>query len=152
MSNTSPTFSAEASPVAGGFSLGAHPGTADSRAATRRPPGTTRSRWRIQWRIGLSIGGTDRGGLHPATQLPAAAAARLVEVRASHHHPAAFGDLAIGAVGRLAAHDTDGERLGDELRDREQLRHRLERLALVVLVEPRDDHPLAAARQLLDHR
>jgi hypothetical protein len=50
-------------------------------------------------------------------------------------------------VGGIATHDADGECLGDVLGDRQQLRHRLERAAQEILVEPGDDHPLAAIRQ-----
>ncbi len=46
-------------------------------------------------------------------------------------------------VGRGAADHADGERLGDVLGDRQQLRHRLERLAEIVLVEAGDDDALA---------
>jgi hypothetical protein len=50
-------------------------------------------------------------------------------------------------VRRIAADHADGERLGDVLGNRQQLRHRLERTAEVVLIEAGDDDALAAVGQ-----
>jgi hypothetical protein len=47
-------------------------------------------------------------------------------------------------VGRIAANHADGEGLGDVLGDRQQLRHRFERPAQIVLIQAGDDDPLAA--------
>ena len=59
---------------------------------------------------------------------------------------------ALGVVGGLAADDADGERLGDVLGDGEQLGHRLERLAEIVLIEPRDDDAPALIRERVADR
>ena len=72
------------------------------------------------------------------------AAARLVQAGRADQHAVAAGDEPLRVVGRVAADDADGERLGDVLGDRQQLRHRLERPAEVILIEPGDDHALAA--------
>jgi hypothetical protein len=42
-------------------------------------------------------------------------------------------------------------RLGDVLGDGKQLRHRLERLAEVILIQSRDDHPDAAVGERAAH-
>ena len=52
-------------------------------------------------------------------------------------------------VGGVAADHADGQRLGDVFRDSEQLGHRLERLAEIVLIEARDDDAFARRRGLL---
>ena len=98
------------------------------------------------------------GGRHPLARAPrflarerrieAVPAARLVGALRAEQHPVSACDQPLGVVGRVAAHHADGPRLGDVLGDGQQLRHRLERLAQIVLVEPRDDHPHAAAGQL----
>jgi hypothetical protein len=54
-------------------------------------------------------------------------------------------------AGRVAAHHADGVGLGDVFRNRQQLRHRLEGLAQVVLVQPGHDHADAAVRQGVAH-
>jgi hypothetical protein len=56
-------------------------------------------------------------------------------------------DEALRVVGRVAAHHTDGARLGDVLGDGQQLRHRVEGLAQVILVQPGHDHAHAARGQ-----
>ena len=43
-------------------------------------------------------------------------------------------------VGRVAADHANGQRLGDVLRDGQQLRHRLERTTEIVLIETGHDH------------
>jgi hypothetical protein len=73
------------------------------------------------------------------------ATARLVQVGAADDDRPAFADLAIRAIRGRAAHHADRQRLGDVLRDREQLGHRLERPPAVVLVEAGDDDALALA-------
>jgi hypothetical protein len=50
-------------------------------------------------------------------------------------------------VRRIAADDADGESLGDVLGDGQQLRHRLERPAEVILIETGDDHAFAPVSQ-----
>ena len=75
------------------------------------------------------------------------AAAGFVEARGANEDTFAALDEALGVIGRIAAHHADGERLGDVLGDGQQLRHRLERPSEVVLIEPGDDHPLAAVRK-----
>src|SRR5215831_14389761 len=120
-----------------------------SRAATSATPAA-----RAYGGIGMvasRCGGCLRR-VDPGAELPAAPAARLVDVGAADHHASRAADLAVGAIGRLATNDTDRQRLGDVLGDREQIGHRLEGLALVVLVEPGHDHALAPARELVDHR
>ena len=89
----------------------------------------------------------------PASErIEAAPAARLVEARGADQHAVAAGDQPLRVVGRVAADHADGVGLGDVLGDRQQLRHRLERLAQVVLVEAGDDHPLAAVGQRVADR
>src|SRR4051812_43668633 len=111
MSNTSPTFSGVAPPAGCDFEAscsGAHAGTAHSRTAASSAAATGRTG--IGLGIGSSIVCTERRRPHATAQLVAPAAARLVQVGASHDHPTAARHLAVGAVGRLAAHDADGER------------------------------------------
>src|SRR5262249_14326452 len=93
----------------------------------------------------------ERGCVHAAAELEAAPATRFVEIGAADDHAAALLDLAIGAIGRRAAHHADRQRLGDVLGDREQLRHGLERHAAVVLIEAGHDHALPLACQRLAH-
>src|SRR5262245_4471626 len=146
MSNTSPT--GNASPAAVRSGALPHPAAISSDAASSRAAAAGRTSGPV--RMGLSRG--FGRGARPATQVEAAAAAGLVDLRAAHDHAASALHFAVRAVGRRAAHDADGQRLGDVLGDREQLRHGLERAGLVVLVEPRHDHALAHARELLAHR
>ena len=55
-------------------------------------------------------------------------------------------------IGRVAAHHADRQRLGDVLRDRQQLRHRLERPPEKILVEAGDNDALALVRQRVAHQ
>src|SRR5258708_6306745 len=144
MSNTSPTGNAV--PPAADLGAGLlHPAAASSRsAASARANGG-----RLELRIGVPRG-VGRGSRPPA-QVEAAPAARLVDLGAAHDDAAATLHLAVRAIGRCAAHDADGERLGDVFRDREQLRHGLERAAEVVLVEAGDDDALSHTREPLAH-
>src|SRR5512132_3554148 len=110
MSNTSPTLSgAPPAGVADSFFLGAHAGTTHSRTAASSTAAATRLG--LGCGIGSSQGCAERGRPHAAAQLVTAAAARLVQIGAAHHHAAAARDLAVGAVGGRAAHHADGERL-----------------------------------------
>ena len=56
---------------------------------------------------------------------------------------------ALCAVGRIPANDTDCKGLRDVLGDCEKLRHRLERLAPIVLVESGNDHAFSSVCKLL---
>src|SRR5262245_56978483 len=93
--------------------------------------------------VTTSTGGFYAIALRPVSacqsRIEAVPAARLVKTRGAHQHAVAARDEPLSMVGRIATHDTDGQRLGDVLRDREQLRHRLKRAAEIVLIEPRDD-------------
>src|SRR5438270_8089436 len=82
----------------------------------------------------------------------AAAAARLVAVRSADDDLALDLHDALRVVGGLAAADADGVRLGDVLGDGEELRHRLEGLARVVLVESGDDDTKATLRERVGDR
>ena len=70
----------------------------------------------------------------------------------AEQHAVLAGDEPLRVVGRVPADHADGVGLGDVLGDRQQLRHRLERLAQVILVEPGDDHAHAAIGQRAAHR
>ena len=70
-------------------------------------------------------------------------AARLVRPLRADEHALAARDEPLRVVGGGAADHADGQRLGDVFGDREQLRHRLERLAEIILVEAGDDDALA---------
>ena len=83
-------------------------------------------------------------------RIEAGATARLVRALRAEQHAIAARHETLRVVGRIAAHHADRQRLGDVLRDREQLRHRLERLAEIVLVESGHDDAFAAVRQLVD--
>ena len=120
------------------------------RHITRR----RRSRPRLRGELGTTMRGgplcrvldpdvADRSG---SKQMPAA---RLVGALGAEQHALAAGDEPLRVVGGIAADHADGERLGDVFGDRQQLRHRLERLAEVVLVEPGDDDALALSASVL---
>src|SRR6188472_2240768 len=68
-------------------------------------------------------------------RIEAVAAARLVETGRPYQHPVAAGDEPLRMVRGIAAHHADRQGLGDVLGDREQLRHRLEGTAQVILIE-----------------
>ena len=87
------------------------------------------------------------GALAGEQRIEAAPAARLVHPVRAEQHAVAAGDEPLRVIGRVAAHHADGVGLGDVLGDRQQLRHRLERLAQIVLVEPGDDHAHALIGQ-----
>src|ERR1051326_2162290 len=71
----------------------------------------------------------------------------FVGARGTDEDAFAAGDEALRVVGGSAADHADRERLGDVLGDREQLRHRLERLAEIILVQTGDDDALALIRE-----
>src|SRR5262245_6423673 len=153
MSNTRPTWSGFAAPCGVVWACCSaflpHPTSASgARTATAS---ATRARRRRILGIGSSPLSCDLRYSNAASELMAAPAARLVDVGAADAHATATTHLAVGSVRRITAHDADRERFRDELGDREQLRHRLERLACVVLIESRDDHALAAVRERLAH-
>src|SRR5690348_13777343 len=70
-------------------------------------------------------------------------ASGFIRALRSHQDPLTARDEPLGVIGRRAAHHADRQGLGDVLRNREQLRHRLERLAEVILVQAGDDDALA---------
>jgi hypothetical protein len=70
----------------------------------------------------------------------------------TEQHAVAARHQTLRVVGRIPADHADRQCLGDVLGNRKQLRHRLERLAEIILVEPRDDHPLATVGKLVDDR
>jgi len=74
-------------------------------------------------------------------------AARFVHPGGADQHAVAAGDQPLRVVRRIAADDADGQRLGDVFGNREELRHRLERTAQVVLIQTRDDHTFPAVRE-----
>src|SRR5687767_693121 len=84
-----------------------------------------------------SLREVSRGGVGVGDK--AAAAAGLVGVGGADDDAALDLGDALRVVGGLAAADADGVRLGDVLGDGEELRHRLEGAARVVLIEPGDD-------------
>src|SRR6185503_4162710 len=141
MSNTSPTGNAAPAGVAVSGAGLLHPAAANSARTT------SASGFRLAIEVSVGFGHRTR----PAAQVEAAPAARLVDLGAAHHDAAAALHLAIRPVGGRAADDADRQRLRDVLGDREQLRHGLERLRLIVLVQPGDDDALAHARELLAH-
>ena len=79
----------------------------------------------------------------------AAAAAGFVSVGRADDDARVLLDDALRVVGGLAAANADGVRLGDVLGDGEQLRHRLEGLAGVVLIEAGDDDARAASGEFV---
>ena len=85
-------------------------------------------------------------------RVEASAAARLVGPLGAKEHAILAGHEPLGVIGRIAAHHADRQRLGDVFGDREELWHRLERLAQVVLIEPGHDDPLALIRQRVAYR
>src|SRR5689334_13734599 len=141
MSNTSPTGNVPASGVAA-LSLAGwlHPATSWART-------TSASSFRLAIEVSVGCGHRTR----PAAQVEAAPAARLVDLGAAHHDAAAALHFPVGPVRGRPAHDADGKRLRNIFRDRQQLRHGLERPPAVVLVEPGDDDALAHAREFLAH-
>ena len=80
-------------------------------------------------------------------RIEAVAAARFVNAARTDQHAIAAGDEPLCVIRRVTADDADGERLGDVLGDRQQLRHRLERASKEILIQPGDDDPLAAIRE-----
>src|SRR6478672_6651303 len=67
------------------------------------------------------------------TRIEAVPAARFVHAARAHEDAVAARDQALRVIGGIAADDADGQRLGDVLSDGEQLRHRLERPAEIIL-------------------
>jgi hypothetical protein len=77
---------------------------------------------------------------------------RLVRALRADEHALTARDEPLRVIGGRAADNADGEGLRDVLRDRQELRHRLERLAEIVLVEAGDDHALALIGERRAHR
>src|SRR5262249_39844228 len=75
----------------------------------------------------------------------------FVDAAGPDEDPVGAGHEPLSVIGRVAAHDADGERLGDVLRDGQQLRHRLERTTPVVLGEASDNDPPAPINQRNAH-
>src|SRR4029453_18886541 len=75
-------------------------------------------------------------------RVEAAAAAGLVRSLRADEHAFAAGDEALRVVGRRATHHADRQRLRDVLSNGQELWHRFERLAKVVLIEASDDDAL----------
>src|SRR5215216_7705288 len=133
--------------------------------AIRNPtPKTKSTRWRRTWRdIGASwsrsrirdprfaVSGlfvawrsvdNSRGARCGGTlqmRVEARAAACLVGPLRAEQHTVAAWDEALCVVRRIAADHADSQGLGDVFRDREQLRHRLERLAEIILIQSGND-------------
>src|SRR4029453_5667235 len=78
-------------------------------------------------------------------------AARFVGAGRADEDALLRGDEPLGMVGRTAADHADRQRLRDVLGRRQQLRHRLERLAEVILIESGHDDALPLSRQLGAH-
>src|SRR5262249_25491949 len=76
-------------------------------------------------------------------RIETASASGLVRALSSDEHSFIARDEPLRMIRRSAADHADGQRLRDVLRNRQQLRHWIERLAQVVLVEPGDDDSLA---------
>src|SRR5438045_1537616 len=91
--------------------------------------------------------GLTLGTLLTESRVETMPAARLVRPLRADEDPFAAGDQTLRVVRRRAADHANRERLRDVFRDGEQLRHWLERLAEIVLIEARDDHALALIRQ-----
>src|SRR5688500_1723767 len=81
-----------------------------------------------------------------------AAAPRLVGALRPQQHAILARHQPLRVIGGVAAHHADSQRLRDVLRDRQQLRHWLEWLAEVVLVEPGNDDAFALLRQRVADR
>src|SRR5437667_2124988 len=78
-------------------------------------------------------------------------APRLVQTARANQHPVAAVDQTLRMVRRLATHDTDRQRLGDVLGNRQQLRHRVERAAEIILIQTRHDQAPPPVRQRVAH-
>ena len=109
---------------------------------TRRAPSGRRAGY-----VSPSSGGKSSGWTR-AAGLEAAAAARLVDVGRAHHDLLLRLGEALGVRRGRAAAGADRVHLLDVLGDRQQLRHRPERLAAEVHVEAGHDHPLAEVGQM----
>src|SRR4029453_12495129 len=93
-----------------------------------------------------------RGGYRSALEIriEAHAATSFVGALRPQEDPVAARNEALRVVRWIAAHHTNRQRLGDVFRDGEQLRHRLERFAEVILVESGNNHALSAIGQFVD--
>src|SRR6516162_6433909 len=116
MPNTRPTGNPAVDVLAESFPGELHPAASWAR---------TTSASRLRRAIEVSVGFGHR--TRPAAQVEAAPAARLVDLGSAHDDAAAALHFSIRAIGRRAADHADRQRLGDVLRDRQQLRHGLER-------------------------
>src|SRR5438477_7052788 len=80
------------------------------------------------------------------------AAARLVRALRADMDAIFGSDDALAAARRLAADDADRQLLGDVFGLGKELRHRVERLAAVVLIEARNHHAQSAGGEVLHDR
>src|SRR5438105_5079087 len=85
-------------------------------------------------------------------RIEAMPAARFVDAAGADEHAVGAGDEPLRVVRGVAADDADRERLGDVFRDGQELRHRLERPAQIVLIEAGHDHALPAIRERVARR
>ena len=76
-------------------------------------------------------------------RVEASAAAGLVGALRPQQHPFGAGDEPLGAARWVSADHANGVRFRDVLGDGEELGHRFERLAEIVLIQSRHDHTLS---------
>src|SRR4030095_281579 len=93
-----------------------------------------------------------RGGYRSALEIriEAHAATSFVGALRPQEDAVAARHEALSVVRWIAAHHANRQRLGDVFRNGEQLRHRLEWLAEVILVESGNNHALSAIGQFVD--
>ncbi len=84
--------------------------------------------------------------------LETAPAAGLVYVTGSYHHALFALDQALRAVCRIATTHTDGQCFCDVFSDGQQLGHRIERAAKIILIQPCNDHTLSHVSQAIAYR
>src|SRR5262245_55831481 len=101
--------------------------------------------------FGGSSGFRARSGSALEIRIEAHAATSFVGALRSEQDAVTAWDEALRVIGWIAAHHTDRQCLGDVFRDGEELGHRFERLAEVILIESRHDDALPAIGQFVDH-
>lgn len=72
------------------------------------------------------------------------AATRLIALCAANEDLLALVNQSLRAICGIATLHADGEILCDELRDSQKLRHAAKGLPAIVLIQPRDYHPIAS--------